>query len=67
MLNARSFERHGYSMVLEEEESTDEKLLSVSRSLYSDRHIFVQAMSAGSQMDSIHHIVSMIEECAGSR
>ena len=27
ILNARSFERQGYSMVLEEEEITDEKLL----------------------------------------
>ena len=67
ILNARSFERQGYSMVLEEEEITDEKLLSVIRNLYADRHKYEQAMSAGSQMDSIHHIVSMIEECAGSR
>ena len=60
ILNARSFERQGYSMVLEEEEITDEKLLSVIRNLYADRHKYEQAMSAGSQMDSIHHIVSMI-------
>lgn len=67
ILNARSFERQGYSMVLEEEEITDEKLLSAIRSLYADRHNYEKAMSAGSQMDSIHHILSLIEECAGSR
>ena len=41
ILNARSFERQGFSMVLEEEEITDKKLL-----------------------DSIHHILSLIQEAA---
>ena len=63
ILNARSFERQGFSMVLEEEEITDEKLLSSIRKLYADRHIYEKAMAAGKQMDSIHHILSLIEEC----
>ena len=52
ILNARSFERQGYSMVLEEEEITDEKLLDTIRRLYADRHTYEEAMSAGKQMDS---------------
>ena len=67
ILNALSFERQGFSMVLEEEEITDEKLLSSIRRLYEDRHVYEKAMASGKQMDSIHHIVSLIEECVSSR
>ena len=67
ILNARSFERQGFSMVLEEEEITDEKLLDTIHQLYDNRHSFEEAMSAGKQMDSIHHIVSLIEECVLSK
>ena len=67
ILNARSFEKQGYSMVLEEEEITDQKLLDTIHQLYDNRHSFEEAMSAGKQMDSIHHIVSLIEECVLSK
>ena len=67
ILNARSFEKQGFSMVLEEEEITDEKLLDTIHQLYDNRHSFEKAMSAGKQMDSIHHIVSLIEECVLSK
>ena len=67
ILNARSFEKQGFSMVLEEEEITDEKLLDTIHQLYDNRHSFEEAMSAGKQMDSIHHIVSLIEGCVSSR
>ncbi|HIY02087.1 MAG TPA: undecaprenyldiphospho-muramoylpentapeptide beta-N-acetylglucosaminyltransferase [Candidatus Blautia faecipullorum] len=66
ILNARSFERQGYSMVLEEEEITDESLLAAVRRLYADRHTYEQSMAESRQMDSIHHILSLIEECAQS-
>lgn len=62
ILNARSFERQGFSMVLEEEEITDQKLLDSIRSLYSNRHSYEEAMASGKQMDSIHHILSLIQE-----
>ena len=67
ILNARSFEKQGFSMVLEEEEITDEKLLDTIHQLYTNRHAFEEAMSAGKQMDSIHHIFSLIEECVLSK
>ena len=54
-------------MVLEEEEITYEKLLDTIHQLYDNRHSFEEAMSAGKQMDSIHHIVSLIEECVLSK
>ncbi len=64
ILNARSFERQGFSMVLEEEEITNKKLLDSIRNLYSNRHSYEKAMGEGKQMDSIHHILSLIQEAA---
>ena len=57
LLNARSFERQGFSMVLEEEEITDEKFLSCIRQLYENRQSYTDAMSRSRQQDSIdyHH------------
>ena len=45
ILNARSFERLGYSKVLEEEEITNEKLLQTIRDLYKNREQYIEAMS----------------------
>ena len=49
ILNARSFERQGFSMVLEEEELTKESLLEAVRKLYNDRSRFMDAMRDSNQ------------------
>ena len=41
ILNARSFERQGYSMVLEEEEITESTLLNSIRELYQNRQSYI--------------------------
>ena len=64
ILNARSFEKLGYSKVLEEEEITNEKLLQTIRDLYTNREQYIEAMSKSSQMDSIGKIVGMLWDCA---
>ena len=64
ILNAHSFERLGYSKVLEEEELTDESLLASIQDLYKNRQSYIDAMGQGNQMDSIGHIVQMICEYA---
>ena len=64
ILNARSFDRLGYSKVLEEEEITNEKLLQTIRDLYKNREQYIEAMSTSSQMDSIGKIVGMLCDCA---
>lgn len=64
ILNARSFERQGYSMVLEEEEITEERLLSAVRELYANRQTYISAMSKSKLLNSIDQIASLIEECA---
>lgn len=64
ILNARSFERQGFSMVMEEEEITEKTLLNSIRELYSNRQSYIDAMSASKHLDSIHQITDLIEECA---
>lgn len=65
ILNARSFEKQGYSMVLEEEEITDEKLLETIHTLYEKLDDFTAAMKQSNSIDSITKITHLIEECAG--
>ena len=61
ILNARSFERQGFSMVLEEEELTNETLLSAVHDLYDNREKYIDAMKHSSQQDSIDTIIVLIE------
>lgn len=62
ILNARSFEKQGFSIVLEEEEITNEALLQAVHTLYQNRTSFSSAMEASSQTDSIETIIGLIEE-----
>ena len=66
ILNARSFERQGFSMVLEEEEITEETLLHAIRSLYENRQSFRQKMSESQMADSIAEITGLIDACSRS-
>ena len=65
LLNARSFEKQGFSMVLEEEQITPDSLLSAVHTLYENRQKMSDAMAASRQTDSIETIISLIEEAAG--
>ena len=61
ILNARSFERQGFSMVLEEESITNEVLLDSIRKLYNSQDAYKAAMNQSSQADSIDTIIGLIE------
>lgn len=61
ILNARSFERQGFSIVLEEEELTDQVLLSSIQELYAKRDTFSETMKGSGQQDSIDTIIELIE------
>jgi UDP-N-acetylglucosamine--N-acetylmuramyl-(pentapeptide) pyrophosphoryl-undecaprenol N-acetylglucosamine transferase len=61
VLNARSFEKQGFSMVLEEEEVTDEALLQAVHTLFENRSDYISAMKQSPQTDSIETIISLIE------
>ena len=60
ILNARSFERQGFSIVIEEEELTNEKLLSSIQKLYEERETYIHAMEQSSQQNSIETIINLI-------
>lgn len=62
ILNARSFERLGYSKVLEEEEITNDILLDAIHDLYENRETYITAMSSSKHKDSIEQIVQLFEE-----
>lgn len=64
ILNARSFERQGFSIVLEEENLNKNSLLTAIRKLYEDRDTYINAMKHSSQQDSIFKIIRLIEEAA---
>ena len=64
ILNARSFEKQGFSLVLEEEAISNEVLLQTIHRLYDERASFSEAMKASRQTDSIDTIVGLIEEAA---
>lgn len=65
ILNARSFERQGFSVVLEEEELSEKTLVPAVHSLYKGRGAFIDAMRDSGQQDSIVTIIALIEEVSG--
>lgn len=65
ILNARSFESQGFSMVIDEDDLTENLLLDKVHELYFTRQTYLDAMSKSGQMDSIHTIVQLINETVG--
>lgn len=64
ILNARSFEKQGFSMVMEEEEITEETLLKAIHTLYENRQKYHDTMAASKGSDSIAQITKLIETYA---
>lgn len=62
ILNARSFERQGFSIVLEEEETTKESLLDAVEKLYKNRDTYLENMRSSGQQDSIQTILSLVQD-----
>ncbi len=60
ILNAKSFERQGYSMVIEEEQLTGERLLEAIYELYKNRSSYVKAMEKNSIKNSAEIIAQLI-------
>lgn len=61
ILNAQSFERLGYSKVLEEEELSDDMLIEAINYLYDNRQTYIEAMKSSEYPNSIETIVQLIE------
>ncbi len=62
LLNAESFKKQGYSMVLTEDVLTDELLLKMIDELYENRNMYIKSMTESSQNDAINTIISLIME-----
>jgi UDP-N-acetylglucosamine--N-acetylmuramyl-(pentapeptide) pyrophosphoryl-undecaprenol N-acetylglucosamine transferase len=61
ILNAKSFEKQGFSYVIFEEDVTDTLLLDTVQKVYQNRQTYVDAMARSGQMDSISTIVDLIK------
>lgn len=66
ILNANSFEKQGFSIVLNEEDLTTELLVEKVHTLYASRQDYINAMSGSGQMDSIETIMGLIEEAVAA-
>ena len=64
ILNAASFEKAGYSIVIQEEDITDEKLLAAISDAYHNREAYIKAMKRSQLNNSIEKITGLIEEAA---
>lgn len=64
ILNAASFEKQGFSMVLKEEDMTAATLSDAVGALYTNRSRYTDAMTHSGQMDSVEMIVKLIDAVA---
>lgn len=64
ILNAQSFEKQGFSVVIEEEIITPDKLLNIIHETYKNRERYVTAMRKSSSLNAVEKIVTLIEETA---
>ena len=62
ILNARSFEKQGFSRVIEEEDLTDELLLKTVKELYDNKDSYIDAMHKSGLTDSISAVIRVIQE-----
>ncbi len=60
LLNAESFEKQGFSVVLKEESITPKVLVTAVEKLYENRAVYVKAMKESPQGDSTQAIMKLI-------
>lgn len=60
ILNAASFEKQGYSIVIQEEDITNEKMLTAVNDAYDNRAKYVKAMERSQLNNSIEKIVELV-------
>lgn len=62
ILNAASFEKQGYSYVMQEEEMTGDTLLKAVQYVYDERETYKKALKESTLNDSIEIIMNLIQE-----
>ena len=61
ILNAKSFKKQGFGLVLQEENLTDSSLLESIQSLQKNKDILIENMNASTQQDAINIILDLIQ------
>ena len=61
ILNAKSFESQGFSIVLDEDDITEKLLTDKVHELYFTRHSYIENMEKSNQLGSIQTITNLIE------
>ena len=67
ILNAQSFEKHGYAKMLQEEDLTNETLLAAVNDVFENHDHYIKAMELSTKSDAITMICDMIDELAGNK
>lgn len=67
ILNAASFEKQGYSYVLQEKDVTSETLLNAVNTVYSNRQNYIDAMNQSKLANPIETIVNLANELASKK
>lgn len=61
ILNAKSFEKQGFSAIIEEEKVTDALLIDTIHKVYNNKSKYIDAMSTSDQSDSIQIIIKLLQ------
>lgn len=64
ILNAKSFESQGFSLIIDEDYLTENLLVEKVHELYFTRQTYMDAMNKSNQLNSIRTITDLIEETA---
>lgn len=64
ILNAHSFEKQGYSIVIEEEQLDSAVLSNAIHNLFENRNQYVKAMAESEQLNSVETVAQLIEQAA---
>lgn len=62
LLNARSFETQGFSIVINEEDLDEDVLVEKVQELYCSRQTYIDAMKQSQQLNSIESIMGLIND-----
>ena len=62
LLNAKSFESQGFSIVIDEDDLSEKLLAEKIHELYFTKQTYIDAMNKSNQSDAINTIIRLIED-----
>lgn len=62
VLNARSFEKQGFSAVLDEDTMTDQSFLTAVEQVYKERNSYIDTMQKSRLANSVEQVIQLIEK-----